>query len=62
MSPSVISTVELKAHVERTFAPDAPGREAVLALPDQMDRAAWDAALPILVRLLRLRSTGEGPP
>jgi len=57
-----ISTVELKAHVERTLAPGHPGREAVLALPDQMDEAAYDAALPLLVRLLRFRSTGEGPP
>lgn len=62
MTESPIITSELKAHVERTFVPGALGREAVLALPDQMDQAAWNAALPLLVRLLRFRPASEGPP
>ncbi len=56
---SLVSTIEVKSHVERTLPPGHPGREAVLALPDQMDEAAYDAALPILLRLLRLRVGGE---
>jgi hypothetical protein len=54
-----VLTLKVKAHVERTLPPGHPGREAVMALPDQMDEAAYDAAFPILLRLLRLRGAEE---
>jgi hypothetical protein len=55
-----ISTVTIKAHVERTLPPGHPGREAVLALPDQMDEASFDAVSPFIIHLLRLRPSEEG--
>lgn len=42
----------------RRFLPDGqPGRETLLALPDEMPEATFDALVPTLIRLLRLRAT-----
>jgi hypothetical protein len=49
-----------KRLAEREYSPGHPGREALLALPDEMDEASFDAALPILVRLLRMKSNVGG--
>lgn len=36
--------------------PGHPGREAVLAQPDDLDVATFDGLFPTLVRLLRVRT------
>ena len=40
------------------YLPGAPGREALLAQPDELEEAAFDSLLPALVRMLRLRTEG----
>jgi hypothetical protein len=40
------------------YLPGAPGRELILGLADEMEVAAFDSLLAVLVRLLRTR--GEG--
>jgi hypothetical protein len=62
MTPNLRSTTELKAHVERTYPPDHPGRAAVLALPDDIGVEEFRATLPLLLRLLRMKPAEERPP
>jgi hypothetical protein len=57
-----ISTTELKATVERDYPPEHPARAYVAALRDEMDPAEYRAQLPVLVRLLRMKPPGSGPP
>lgn len=35
--------------------PGHPGREAILAQPDELDIATFDGLFPTLIRLLRMR-------
>ena len=36
----------------------APGREALLAQPDELEEATFDSLFPALVRMLRMRVEG----
>jgi hypothetical protein len=47
-----------KGEVGQMLPPGHPGREALLAQPDELDVATFDGLFPTLVRLLRLRSEG----
>lgn len=47
-----------KVAVAEGFAPGQPGREALLAQPDDLEVAAFDTLFPTLIRLLRLRAVG----
>ncbi len=40
------------------YPPGAPGREALVAQPDELEATAFDALFPALVRMLRLRVEG----
>jgi hypothetical protein len=55
MSPPHVNLIRAKESVTRDLQPGHPGREAILAQPDELDVAAFDALFPSLVRLLRLR-------
>lgn len=48
-----------KAATAEGSPPGHPGREALLAQPDEMEIAAFDTLFPTLVRLLRLRTEGR---
>lgn len=50
-----------KATVAEDFAPGHPGREALLALPDQVSERNFDETFPLLLRLLRTPWVGDGP-
>ncbi|MCL4324019.1 MAG: hypothetical protein M1144_00925 [Candidatus Thermoplasmatota archaeon] len=49
-----------KASAADNLPPGATGREALLAQPDELEAAAFDALFPALVRMLRLRVEGGG--
>lgn len=54
-------TVDLraaKALLSRELRPGHPGREALLAQPDELEVGTFDAVFPVLVRLLRLKTEG----
>lgn len=51
----IVRLAEAKRFAERDYLPGHAGRAAVLALPDEMDEASFDAVLPLLVRLLRAK-------
>ncbi len=53
--PSKVNLRRVKDSVLQDFTPGHPGREALLAQPDELEVAAFDALFPSLVRLLRLR-------
>jgi hypothetical protein len=59
---SEATTVEVKSHVERTYPLNHPARAVFAALPDRMDAHEFDATLPLLVRVLRMRGDPGGPP
>ena len=40
------------------YPPGAPGREALLAQPDELEVAAFDVLFPALVRMLHMRAEG----
>ncbi len=48
--------VVAKAGISPLFEPGHAGREAVLALPDEMSEQDFDVVFPMILRLLRLRS------
>lgn len=48
-----------KSAAAEGFPPGHPGREAILAQPDELDVTTLDGLFPTLVRLLRMRT--EGP-
>lgn len=50
-----------KAAIAGDFPPGHPGREALLALPDEIPESRFDAIFPILVRLLKTPWVGNGP-
>jgi hypothetical protein len=58
----VISTVRAKELATHELAPGDPRREAIVALPDLIEESAFDAILPILLRLLRARTAERGGP
>jgi hypothetical protein len=58
MMPFKVDLRRAKASAADNLRPGAPGREALLAQPDELDEATFDAILPALVRLLRLRTEG----
>jgi hypothetical protein len=45
-----------KAEATRGLSPGHPGREALLAQPDLLPTAEFDALVPALVRMLRSRT------
>jgi hypothetical protein len=47
---------ESKAEATRCLPPGHPGREALLAQPDDLPTEEFDALLPALVRMLRSRA------
>lgn len=53
MTPSL---ADVKALAARDLPPGHPGREALLAIPDDTTREAVRAAFPLLVRLLKQKS------
>lgn len=55
MPPLKIDLAMAKVEVTRGLAPGHPGREALLALPDELEATAFDAIFPSILRLLRLR-------
>ena len=57
--PVKIDLHSAKASAAEALAPGHPGREALLAQPDEMEIAAFDTLFPTLVRLLRLRTEGH---
>ncbi len=59
MPSDSIDLRRVKAVVSQNFSPGHPGREALLAQPDEMEIAAVDTLFPTLVRLLRLRTEGR---
>jgi hypothetical protein len=46
----------VKDEARRSLVQGAPAREAIMALPDEMDEAAYDSTIPLLIRLLRMRT------
>jgi hypothetical protein len=59
MSPLKVDLRTAKDSALQDFLPGHPGREAILAQPDELDVATFDGLFPTLIRLLRLRM--EGP-
>jgi hypothetical protein len=57
-----VRLAEAKRLAERDLPPGHPGRAAVLALPDELDEASFDAVLLLLVRVLRMKSDTGGRP
>ncbi|MCI4327126.1 MAG: hypothetical protein L3K16_05780 [Thermoplasmata archaeon] len=47
---------EPKSEATRTLPPGHPGREALLAQPDLLPIAEFDALIPTLIRMLRSRT------
>lgn len=47
-----------KASAAENLRPGSPGREALLAQPDELEEAVFDSLLPALVRMLRTRTEG----
>jgi hypothetical protein len=47
---------EAKSEAVRGFPPGHPGREALLAQPDELPTEEFDALLPALARMLRSRT------
>jgi hypothetical protein len=46
---------EPKAEATRSLPPGHPGREALLAQPDQLPTDEFNALIPALIRMLRSR-------
>jgi hypothetical protein len=57
-----ISTREARAELERSLLPSDPRRAALSALPDEIEIEAFDAAFPLLLRLLHQRPADGRPP
>ena len=57
MPPVKVDLRSAKSLLARELRPGHPGREAVLALPDELEVTAFDGLFPSLLRLLRLRPT-----
>ncbi len=49
-----------KAAASDGLPPGHPGREALIAQPDEIEEAVFDLLFPSLVRFLRLRPALEG--
>ncbi|MCI4346918.1 MAG: hypothetical protein L3K07_09245 [Thermoplasmata archaeon] len=47
---------EAKSEATRALPPGHPGREALLAQPDELPTAEFDALIPALIRLVRSRT------
>ena len=58
MFPLKVDLRTVKESAMQGFLPGHPGREALLAQPDELDVATLDALFPSLIRLLRLRMEG----
>ena len=56
--PFKVDLRRAKASAADNLPPGAPGREALLAQPDELEEVTFDAILPALVRMLRLRTEG----
>ncbi len=56
MPPSKVDLRKVKESALQDFPPGHPGREALVAQPDELEATVFDALFPSLVRLLRLRS------
>lgn len=52
----------VKSHVAGTLPPNHPSQPVFAALPDFMDPAEYDAALPFLIRVLRIPPDRGGAP
>lgn len=49
-----------KRAATESYVPGAPGREALLAQPDEIDEATFDSLLGTMVRLLRTKGGSAG--
>lgn len=58
MPPVTVDLRAAKALLSRELRPGHPGREALLAQPDELEVGTFDAVFPVLVRLLRLKTEG----
>lgn len=45
----------VKEEARQSLLPGQPGREAILAMPDEISEAEFDLLVPTWIRLLRLR-------
>ena len=60
-----VNLAPAKGAVAEELAPGHPGREALLALPDEVPATQFDAVFPLLVRLLKAPvgdARGREPP
>lgn len=55
MAPREVKLRKAKDTVLEALPPGHPGREAILAQPDEMDLASFDGIVRTLVHLLRMR-------
>lgn len=56
-----VRLVAAKRGIAVEFPPGHPGREAILALPDEISAGQFDAVFPLLVRLLKTPTSGGRP-
>lgn len=58
MPPPKVDLRRVKDSAMQDFLPGHPGREALVAQPDELEEATFDILFPALVRMLRMRAEG----
>ena len=54
--PAMVDLRNVKRTATEGYPPGHPGREAILVQPDELEQTTFDALLPSLLKLLRIRT------